>query len=431
LARFINRLARRTEVTELIINGDFIDFLAEEDDSPDSFSAFTSDIDDARVKLQRAIERTDEAAPIGSRVFDAFRAFTAAGHRLTMLLGNHDIEQAHPGVRQILAKALTGDRPARYELISDGQALQIGDLLVEHGNRYDGWNSVDHTHLAEYRSAVSRGEPYTFKPPPGSKLVVAVMNRLKQEFRFIDLLKPENEAVLPILVAIQPSVIKNILDLVTLAAKSYIRQPSVGKRPTWPSKISGYTPIPGDSPTKAGEIGGLETASARALTKMLVEISRSAKKNRPQALRDALLQFRGVYESNFDLLAEADKYEAQACRLLGDRDGVVIFGHTHLAKCMPVNSAGGTYINTGTWCPILKLPKRFYLPAESADDERLIIEKLKVFLSDLEHNRLSHWSAIYPTAARIVLNSSGKVVDRGLVLVADDGDETEFNGFPT
>src|ERR1044072_7063904 len=108
LARFIHRLAAPAglippgDTRELLINGDFIDFLAEE-----PFAAFTGDASVAITKLQRTIRLCDEGSPEGERVFSARAELVERGHRLTILLGNHDIELALPQVRWALVDGLT------------------------------------------------------------------------------------------------------------------------------------------------------------------------------------------------------------------------------------------------------------------------------------------------------------------------------------
>ena len=76
----------------------------------------------------------------------------------------------------------------------NGRLGVAGTPFVEHGNRYDDWNAVNHDALRAVRSALSRREPLDpslVVPVPGSRLVVEVMNHYKRKFAFIDLLKPE------------------------------------------------------------------------------------------------------------------------------------------------------------------------------------------------------------------------------------------------
>ena len=38
------------------------------------------------------------------------------------------------------------------------ESYRSGDILIEHGNRYDVWNAIDHDGLRETVSCASRGE---------------------------------------------------------------------------------------------------------------------------------------------------------------------------------------------------------------------------------------------------------------------------------
>jgi hypothetical protein len=94
----------------------------------------------------------------------------------------------------------------RVEFIYDNQAFGEKPVLIEHGNRYDSWNVIAHDQLREVRSAMSRGEaPPLFESPAGSRLVINIMNKIKAKFTFVDLLKPEDAALLPLRAALNRS----------------------------------------------------------------------------------------------------------------------------------------------------------------------------------------------------------------------------------
>ncbi len=186
---------------ELVINGDIVDFLAERSSSGPVWVPFTPDPDDACQKLEAIVTRDQP-------FFDALGQFLAAGHRLTLLLGNHDIELGLPPVRAKFASLLGVGGHTDYEFIANDEAYVIGGALIEHGNRYDGFNMVDYDSLRRVSALMSRRQEannhYTFDAPPGSKMVAWVINPIKEQYRFIDLLKPENGAVVPLLLALEP-----------------------------------------------------------------------------------------------------------------------------------------------------------------------------------------------------------------------------------
>ena len=201
LAGFVQTLAQTPSngrKVELIINGDMVDFLAEKDEAPPYWSPFTADPQLACAKLQAIADRDRS-------FFDALGALLRSGHRLTILLGNHDIELALPPVRQKLKKIIGVAPNHDFEFICNGEAYVVGDALIEHGNRYDGWNVVSYDRLRRVCSLVSRRQPipeeYEFDPPAGSKMVCWVINTIKEDYKFIDLLKPEKEIAIPVLLA--------------------------------------------------------------------------------------------------------------------------------------------------------------------------------------------------------------------------------------
>jgi len=78
-----------------------------------------------------------------------------AGHRLTILTGNHDIELNPAAVRRKLREAI-GVQPGHdFEFIGNGEAYPVGDASIEHGNLYDAWNVVDDQGFAARRGAAS------------------------------------------------------------------------------------------------------------------------------------------------------------------------------------------------------------------------------------------------------------------------------------
>jgi UDP-2,3-diacylglucosamine pyrophosphatase LpxH len=185
------------ETLELVIAGDFIDFLA----IPEQAS-WTPDPYAARDKLVRTMTGSSVFAP----VFAALARLVEAGHRITILIGNHDVELALPQVQDALLAQLGASRH-QVLFVDDGRAYRIGRALIEHGNRYDGANVNDWTGLRVIASALSRGEepPVALKVSAGSLIVENVINHIKPRYPFIDLLQPQGELVALLLVAFEPA----------------------------------------------------------------------------------------------------------------------------------------------------------------------------------------------------------------------------------
>ncbi|MFO0573182.1 MAG: hypothetical protein U1A78_04220 [Polyangia bacterium] len=270
LAGFIEALAAQptgpgAPRTELVINGDFVDFLAEKDE-PVAWTALKEDPERARLLFERIVERNRP-------VFQALARFIKRGHTLTVLIGNHDIELAFPAVRQALAAALGLGAGAPLCFLHDGEAYAVGDALIEHGNRYDGFNAVDFDALRRVRSIQSRGLPVPadrrLTPPPGSQLVAEVMNPLKQYYPFIDLLKPEAEAAVPLLLALAPGAWRPLARTAALVLKSRqhkLRSPAMPERTGDIAAVDAFGPLggAGGAGLRDGGLAGGELLASRA-----------------------------------------------------------------------------------------------------------------------------------------------------------------------
>jgi UDP-2,3-diacylglucosamine pyrophosphatase LpxH len=461
LARLINFWSDRggpippEDSIEIVINGDFIDFLVEE-----PFLEFSSA--DALEKLQSVVRSCDEGAPDQERVFPALRRFLGLGNKLTILLGNHDIELSLPMVRCELFRVLSEDRPVKLEFVFDGEAYVVGDVLIEHGNRYDGWNAVRYGELRAFRSSLSRGESlWPFEPPAGSRLVASVLNPLKSRYRFIDLLKPENEALLPVLCSLEPALALQLSKVVPLwfakraatgevgrvkEAETFIakHQDAGGRVPKAVARAaahgtSGTTPA--SSPEDAAEEVSRDERTRRTTAQVLAECiaaSRESQHERPDGrvglmemevanvwdggwltsprslwrgrkdrpafryrqLARAFARHRELLATTFEIHSLDPPYHTAAKRLTSwTQTRIVVFGHTHVPKAIPLG-ANGCYLNTGTWCPTVRLKPCFY--SGDAEDES-VVNNIATFVDDLANNRLKPWSELQTVFAHIQL----------------------------
>lgn len=404
---------------ELVINGDIVDFLMDDDYGDDNAAAPWSP-DEVLVleKLKTIINRTKENGVYGP--FNAMAELLKDGQNLTFLLGNHDVELSLPAVRRFLEQQLGGAN--RFRFIYDGEAYVKGDLLIEHGNRYDPWNIIDHSALREARSLMSRGfgqriQQRTsggFVPPPGSFMVIKVINEIKRNYRFVDLLKPETEAVLPILLALHP----NLQHVLEATLQAYAKSSNKFITPAEP-KLNGQLstedltlhPNLADSlqrvlgseatsifpvqTTSGGELNAVESISK------LLELSANIKSfignkfnlfaeqtagRRDELLRVALNAWRGKLSR--DESREVSPYRNAVEDLA--REGMfncVVFGHTHLPKreVIAVNGRSVVYINTGTWTDTMQIPLNLLESNATASAD------FRKFLSDLKDSKLENY----------------------------------------
>jgi len=361
----------------LLVNGDFIDFLAEE-------PALAFDPLGAAAKIARV-----RADPAFAPVFDAFARLLATPNRLLIVnLGNHDLELTLPWAREALAQALCGADSAaraRLRLVTDGTGVrcQVGraQVLCLHGNETDAWNVTDHERLRRIARDLQYGlpaEPWT--PNAGSQLVVEVMNQVKASYPFVDLLKPETQAVVPILSALNPALLRRMQDLGAIASRTAVDLARMR---------AGFLGADGDEAaaaaagqaarTPAGWPGAASpAASAAALMAQaeqafrdgvepisLVRASQADQlgvwsaawdwlRGQPKAevLREAL-EFLDK-DRSFDPAAPDDTFKQFDARIAPEVD-LLLTGHTHLARSLARQRGGGRYFNSGTWARLMRI----------------------------------------------------------------------------
>ena len=400
LRDFIDRLPPSTSKLEshLVIAGDIVDFLAE---AP--FEAFTTDPNLACQKLQRIFDST-------AVVWDALKCF--ANERsgiLTLMLGNHDIELALPTVRDMLHRRVQGPH---VRFIYDNEAFTLGPLLIEHGNRFDAWNAVPHGALRRVRSQQSRHADVTpaFASPPGSRMVIDVLNPLKRQYPFVDLLKPETASALPVAAALGALGLQDAWN----AYKQFRSKQTVDFDEESGEPVSqGYIAaaanpdqelwIAAQAIARGGD-GQQISAATDLLAKGASVITESVRAARIDALYTAfrkLAVMRRLHIQAFDVTVEVDTYLKPARRAAAAKFKVIVYGHTHLPKLVPLQDA--VYLNTGTWADMMCVPDGIW-----DDDEMSGRIAFRAFAEDLGASSLGKWRRSLPTYARVAIDEVGR-----------------------
>ncbi len=453
--------------SELILNGDTVDFLAEHDEEPSTWSPFTRDPGRAVKKLELIVERDQP-------VFDAIGRFLDKGGRLVVLLGNHDIELSLPAVRAAFRRALGVKAGHDFEFLYDGEAYIVGDALIEHGNRYDDWNQVDYDALRHVRSVQSRfldvPDEHIFIPPAGSEMVTEVINTIKLDYPFVDLLKPETAAVVPMLLALEPGFRSRLATIALLYKRTRSHGLSNPVTPKFGGDIRSEQDmgiIPGEdmgSRTGAAEDSfGEEISAAGNVTAntarseqnaALKETLQAALGNQAeQFLRDLdaeiaeadplgqlggeitasdtvsriygfaallfgrtsqpfekrmpalLMAMRGLQDSDtFDLGTESAKEYLNAAQMLSDRGGFRYVVFGHTHQAKQVSLGGGRfYLNTGTWADVLRFPN------EILKSEADALPALQTFVAQMKAGDFSAWTLFRPTYVHFEVGDDGKV----------------------
>ncbi len=360
----------------LLINGDFIDFLAEE-------PSVCFDPDGAVAKLDGVWQRFEP-------VFAALQRLLVTPRRLLIInLGNHDLELALPWVRAHLARRLAGGNEAalaRLLWVTDGTGVRcrVGNVSVVcvHGNEVDSWNVTDYERLRRIGRDRQFGLPVEgWTPNAGTQLVIEVMNQIKREYPFVDLLKPETEGVLPILAALNPGVHRKLLDLVGIAGR---RAWDIGRMRAGfleaeaPHEISAAAPMPLiAAPARSSEalLSHVETAWRQGVEPISLvrgtqeqqlgfwSATRDFVSGKPkhEVLREALEQL--DRDRSFDPAAPDDTFRNLDATVSADID-LLVAGHTHLERSQARSRGGGHYFNSGTWARLIRIE-----PAVRQDEE--------------------------------------------------------------
>ena len=396
LFRYIAKRRVKDDVA-LVLNGDIIDSLAE-DDVPGYVALDNGTV----MRMMDRIYNDESFRPVWQGLEELIR--TAKRH-LVFVVGNHDIELTLPVVEESIRRRLAeGDSDAQsrihFATHGSGFACRVGEarIFCTHGNEVDEWNWVDYNSLGQLANAINSGrrvDSAKWKPNAGTRLVVDVMNNVKRRYPFVDVLKPEVAAVASIMLALDKDAFKQIdfsdafpvlrdrvrgglvtNRLLSADAKDFSQVPieAVAEEVTaqllGPSFQEAVQPkqkfthsaseeelllsvehavAKGVNPTTAiGDSSAPETLGVWDVVSSWVGLVPKVEGLR-RALKDWLERDRTFDATN----ADDDLYRAMQERV-GHEVDFVVTGHTHKPRALPLNG-GRHYYNCGTWIRTLRL----------------------------------------------------------------------------
>ena len=380
--------------TMLVFGGDGFDLLQLPDRSEFLRMA------DAPALLGRTLTAIKQE-PWGPTLLDALRELLKAGGRWVILPGNHDPELFHTDTRQVLLQALEVFSEAGLLELHHSEApwqTTVGRWHVEvgHGHRHDAWNDIDPLALA---GSAETGEPVML--PPGSRLVLKVLNRFKEardpvtgalRFPFVDLLKPETPAVPLLLLYLDPSMaMPAVVEALNLPLGMLTQKVRILLREGEPVLAGKHSTsvLPGDEELARYIALGFSEQERRAPEACIRRLERWLEGTVapvPGTLashgggRFLLRGFLRAFSSDGTFF-DPSKPDAHDRALIKDylalRRGprVLISGHTHAAREVTLEDER-VYLNTGTWTDLMKVP-RF-------DDDQAVRE----FAEALEEGRV-------------------------------------------
>ncbi len=393
LGTLIRKLAtaRPGKRVGLVLNGDVIDSLAED---IDGYVA----IDDADRMMARLYED-----PTFAPVWEGLTAFVREpGRRLVIVLGNHDIEMALPLVEaSIRARLAAADDVAQGRITFATHGAGFGCLVgrarvfCTHGNEVDAWNWVDYDLLRTLAMSQSAGAFFdraAWEPNAGTKLVKDVMNGVKQKYAWIDLLKPETEAALGVLLVLDPGQALKI-QKIRSALSAYVNKVKGGLKLAGWLSVDRLPAAPVTSPQAVpvehllganllAAVRGGGASAGKDPDAMLREAERAlSDPNRLRATDSAPPETLGLGQWMWDRLNGVEPAEALRAALkdwlkddttwditktddtfkevmkhVGASVDFVVTGHTHLERALRVApDADRYYYNCGTWIRLLRL----------------------------------------------------------------------------
>jgi UDP-2,3-diacylglucosamine pyrophosphatase LpxH len=383
LEAFIRLLAKPSDRRMgLVLNGDIVDFLAE---------ATVSYLDPGGAinKLER-IFYEDRAF---SGVWSALQEFVAQpNHQLIMVLGNHDVELALPHVTEWLLQELSNGKSAARGNVTTcfdgtGFACSVGGKRVFciHGNDVDIWNIVDHKQVLDHSLSVNCGQiPREWDPNTGTRMVIDVMNRIKRNYPIVDLLKPEVEGVVPMLLCLDPGCLKEITKILTVAA--YLARDSARKAMGFLSAEERLAENPiGEEEVLSQFLNDhFEYESARQMTaeSLIRDAYRAMEAGVDPVLHPSgeteflgpldylpvilssqekkVEKLRKVLKKNLELdrtfsVTQEDDLFKNTDAQWGSNVNYLITGHTHLERAIPRSFSGCYYFNSGSWIRMIRL----------------------------------------------------------------------------
>ncbi len=476
LGAFITTLADLPEDDDvaLVLNGDVIDSLAED------INGFVA-MDEALQVMER-IYGDDSFKP----VWDGLAFFLSKPNRhLIIVIGNHDIEMALPNVERSIRRRIAGgshERNGRLHFATHGGgfACQVGDArtFCTHGNWVDDWNVVDHNRLAQLGNALNAcriPDKSKWEPNAGTRMVIKVMNPIKRDYPFVDLLKPETKAVPGVLMVLDPGRVRQLkLDDAASIVKDKVKGALVTRdllsadavdidetvnveaaagvtmhellganlRETLEEKGSRRDPTSaedllsaveedfeaGKSPYEAGE----DEEGTLGVWEYIVDRFKGVPKE--EALRKALLDWLENDET-FDLDNRDSTFTAITDRA-GPEVDFIITGHTHLKRAIRIDQGVDRfYYNCGTWIRLIQFTKAVL---ENEDEFKKVYKALEAkSMSALDDARIPGPDGVLrplildnTTTVHIAAREDGVVGELLYVRGGEDGSPVTFEQVP-
>lgn len=331
LAACIDGFRADGSTTLLLLNGDIIDFLAE-----DPYTPFN--LDGALLQVERVMKRLP-------RLFDALAEFAKHG-TLVIAIGNHDLELAHAPVQAAIRARVGGS--LRFEVGGEPLVATVAGHKVEfvHGNAVDRWNRVDYAELRAWIREHAGGASMPKRPLDvcqGTLVVQHALNPLKRDHWWLDQVQVDTPHLLALAAKLDPAGTAGATT--RMAAAQLLGEDRAGAGEPFAVMTD---PRSSAEILAAAEIGSFE---ALDLDGELGFLDWTNPKKWAEWLTQSWKQLLsgGLIPQHHTAIQRSE--EELARRAVGA--DAVIAGHTHTPRLARIARRGPIYANTGTWASVL------------------------------------------------------------------------------
>jgi hypothetical protein len=263
-------------------------------------------------------------------------------------------------------------------------------------------------------------------------MVTKVINQVKKEYRFVDLLKPESHVVCAILLAIIPK-LSHLMEVILLNWDQGKNKPISGtNQPHHNGQLAAtsgdggltlakslkhalgndavifnITPVSAGKKLAASQLWGKIKNFSSNISQYIIDetslFGEGVNNQKLKLLHVALQKWRN--EEVISTSWEDPSYLSAVTEIGNEgKFNYVVFGHTHLPKNIKIrcNEREITYLNTGTWADTMQIPSEVF------DNNAIENGALQKFVSNLKANQLD--SYVKRQLSYVVIQFSGNKV---------------------
>ncbi len=349
LVHFLQELTRESErdgrEIELIINGDFLEFL--QVPAVDNFEPATIYPQEAFLDSSQkaSVKRLDLIVNGHRDVFAALSKFMQAHtpkRRITIIKGNHDVHLYWPLVKSRLRDVLDASGPRSSMLLFAAEFISREKIYVEHGHQ----RTEMLNRYPDFHDPRLPDKPLQLYYPPGSQLLIDVLNGVERERWFVDKVKPATALIWFALPWDFDFAANMLVRLIRLAAEEPAR---AGMSPAFSDLLLRLENR--DERRQMSQHYAHDAAFREQFHRQIqpyldvTSMTNSASKTSlaTEFQSDPIALGRAEQEQQRVALQHAAAEISQQ-----EKAEIILFGHSHQPDHKRLDT-GGTYINTGCW----------------------------------------------------------------------------------